>query len=540
MSAGGEGMAAAGHGSGGMSVMRQPVRREAHLGRLKSRAASARLPALTAAGRAGVHPQAPPPVRSNDDMTVDEARNAEQLLRLTDEAGILVVMLDAGGHVMQFNRAMENLTGWRLSEVRGTDWFERFIPPASVAGVRRACLQADSADRAFGHTGAILHRDGSERLVEWFHADVSDDEGLSLGILCVGRDVTDLKNVRQALRESEERSRGVLETAVNAIVTINDRGLIESVNPATERMFGYTRDEMIGRNVSMLMPSPYREQHDSYLDHYKRTGDRKIIGIGRETLAQRKDGSMFPVDLSVGEVNLPSGRIFTGIIRDISDRKELEQKILEISEEEQQRIGQDIHDDLCQQLAAIGCLAQVVQQKLKQARNAEAGSISEIVRLISQANARAREMSRGLVPVVLDSNGLMAALGELASGTEKVFRVTCRFWCETPVHVSDNKAATQLYRIAQEAVGNAIKHSHADRIDISLTTSAGNLRLCVRDNGRGIPDHRAGKGTGMGLLTMAHRAKMLGGRLTVGPDDMGGTKVDCVVPLPDAAAADRR
>lgn len=346
----------------------------------------------------------------------------------------------------------------------------------------------------------------------------------------------ELQQARDALRESEERNRGIVETAVNAIITINEDGLIESVNSATERMFGWSKAEMLGRNVSMLMPGPYRDQHNAYIQRYLRTGERKIIGIGRETVAVRKDGSVFPVDLSVGEVPLAQGRVFTGIIRDITERKELEQKILELSEEEQRRIGQDIHDDLCQQLAAIGCLAQVVHQKLRQTGSEHAASMSEIVHLVSQANARAREMSRGLVPVVLESEGLMSALGELANGTEKIFRVSCRFWCDRPVLVRDNKTAVQLYRIAQEAVGNAIKHSHADRIEIQLSAADGRLSLRIRDNGVGIPDHSPGRGTGLGLLTMTHRAKMLGGRLAVGPDALGGTEVVCDVPLPESAA----
>ncbi|WP_009958931.1 PAS domain S-box protein [Verrucomicrobium spinosum] len=343
----------------------------------------------------------------------------------------------------------------------------------------------------------------------------------------------ELEEVREALRLSEDRNRAIVETAVNAIITINERGVIESVNSATVRMFGYVTEEMIGRNVSMLMPSPYREQHDGYLGNYLRTGERKIIGIGRETLAQRKDGTIFPMDLSVGEVKLPRGRIFAGIIRDITDRKELEQQILGISEEAQHRIGQDLHDDLCQQLAAIGCLAKVVLQRLESTRNGESANVAEIVKLISQANTRAREMSRGLVPVVLDSEGLMAALNELVAGTERIFRVSCRFRCDPPVHLYENKTATQLYRIAQEAVGNAIKHSHATRVEIQLTQQGGMLQLTIRDNGIGIPDHSPRKGTGMGLYTMGHRAKMLGGELHVGPDVYGGTVVQCDVPMPE-------
>lgn len=345
-----------------------------------------------------------------------------------------------------------------------------------------------------------------------------------------------LREMREAVIASGERLRGVLETAVNAIVIISERGVMETVNPATSRIFGYTKEELLGRNVAMLMPSPYREQHDSYLGNYLRTGVKRIIGIGREALAKRKDGTVFPIELSVGEVRLPDGRrVFTGIIRDLSERKELEKKILRISEEEQHRIGQDIHDDLCQQLAAIGCLAKVAHQTLSKTGHAEAQNLAEIVRLLTNANTRAREMSRGLMPVVLDAAGLMDALDELASSTERVFRVSCPFHCDPPVRVTDNNAAIQLYRIAQEAVANALKHSKADRIEITLALADGQIVLTIRDNGVGIPDHSPAKGTGMGLLTMSHRARMLGGTLSVEEDGFGGTVVRCSVPVPPPA-----
>ena len=474
----------------------------------------------------------PVPCRCPDPAVTKETPDSDSLLELVDKAGILVLVIDLNGRVLRFSHALEEATGWRREDAFGVDWFENFTPPDARERLRRACLGSSSGERELGQAGPLLQRDGTERMIEWIHSDLCDDQGLRLGLLCIGRDVTDLQNVTDALRASEERNRGILETAVNAIITINERGIIESVNPATERLFGYAKDEMVGRNVSMLMPSPYRDQHDTYLHNYHRTGVAKIIGIGRETMAQRKDGTVFPADLSVGEVRLPQGKVFTGIIRDISDRKRLEQEILEISEKEQQRIGQDIHDDLCQQLAAISCLAQVVNQRLQTENNPEAQSMAEIVRLISQANTRARMMSRGLVPVVLDAGGLMSALSELATGTEKIFRISCRFWCEQPVLVDDNVVAVQLYRIAQEAVANALKHSGADRVEILLSIEDQAIRLRIRDNGIGFPEeipHTAG--SGMGLLTMTHRAKMLGGHLTVMPEPSGGTEVCCLLPV---------
>ena len=346
----------------------------------------------------------------------------------------------------------------------------------------------------------------------------------------MNEDASNIADLHRELEASQKRANGILETAVNAIITISEHGIIETANASAERIFGYTRAEMIGQNISMLMPAPYREQHDGYLANYRQTGHRKIIGIGREAVGQRKDGSTFPLDLSVGEVKLPTGRIFTGIIRDPSDRRRLEDKILSISEEEQARIGRDIHDDLCQQLAAIGCLTKVVYQRLTASNSPEALQLAEIARLITSANVRAREMSRGLIPVVLDVAGLMAALADLASSTERIFRVSCPYRCDPPVEVADNKTATQLYRIAQEAVANAIKHSHAERIEISLELDEGMIVLTIRDNGRGMPDADSRQGSGLGLLTMNHRARMIGGTLSITPDPLGGTVVQCSVP----------
>lgn len=348
-------------------------------------------------------------------------------------------------------------------------------------------------------------------------------------------DAPSIAELQTALQVSEQRAAAIVETAVNAIITIDEECLIETANTATERLFGYSLSEMVGKNILMLMPEPFRSRHDGYVKNYLRTGERRIIGIGREVLAQRKDGSVFPIDLSVGEALLPSGRrIFTGIIRDLSDRKALEDKLLHISEEEQARIGRDIHDDLCQQLAAIGCLVKVAQKKLVQAGCQEAESMEEIVRLVSQANTRARETAHGLMPVVHDSGGLMDALKDLAASTARAYEVTCDFRYDNPVNVHDTKTALQLFRVAQEAVSNAVKHSQASRVEIHLVRQNGNIVLTVRDNGAGIPDTPA-KGTGMGLLTMSHRAQMMGGTVSFSSRPQGGTQVTCSVPaLPKA------
>ena len=329
-----------------------------------------------------------------------------------------------------------------------------------------------------------------------------------------------------ALRESEERLRAILQTAVEGIITIDERGIMESLNPAAERIFGYRASELVGRNVSILMPSPYRQAHDGYMSNYKRTGHARIIGIGREVVGQRKDGSVFPMDLSVSEVKLADKRLFTGFVRDVTDRKRLEKEILEISELEQQRIGQDLHDGLCQQLAGIELMSQALEQRLGAKSRADAVRAGEIARHVRESIAHTRSLARGLSPVELDAKGLMSALQEMAANVEKIFGIQCVFRCGAPVLIHDNAVATHLFRIAQEAVSNSIKHGKATRIEIGLTALPERIMVAVRDNGAGFPKV---PGRGMGLRIMNYRAGVIGGSLAIQKEESGGTTVVCSV-----------
>ncbi|HEY1068296.1 MAG TPA: PAS domain S-box protein, partial [Pirellulales bacterium] len=141
------------------------------------------------------------------------------------------------------------------------------------------------------------------------------------------QDVSSRRRAEVAVADALERVRGIVEQAVDGIITIDERGIVESVNPAAERMFDYTAEELIGRNVSMLMPSPYRDEHDGYLANYLETGKAAIIGIGREVRGRRRNGEVFPLDLSVSEVQLAQGRLFTGLVRDVTERRMAEEAL---------------------------------------------------------------------------------------------------------------------------------------------------------------------------------------------------------------------
>jgi PAS domain S-box-containing protein len=337
------------------------------------------------------------------------------------------------------------------------------------------------------------------------------------------------KHVRRAQHETAARAQAILNTTVDGIITIDADGIVESFNPAAENIFGYEAEEVIGKNVKLLMPSPYREEHDEYLRSYRETGRRKIIGIGREVRGRRKDGSTFPMDLAVSEVELGDRLIFTGIVRDISERRRLEKEILSMSEEERRRIGQDLHDGLGQMLTGIGLLSQDLARDLDAEGHPRADDMQEITEHIKEADQYARDLSHGLIPVDVEANGLPEALRRLAQNAERLFNVSCSFREVDTVLVHDNTTATHLYRIAQEAVNNAVRHGDADRIAVFLAAGAEQMRLQVRDDGTGF-DTNALHDSGMGIRIMRYRARIIGGTLDISSTPEAGTVVTCTRP----------
>ena len=331
----------------------------------------------------------------------------------------------------------------------------------------------------------------------------------------------------QKLAHNDDYLKAVLATVIDAVVAIDSRGIIVDANPATERIFGYTNSELVGQNVSMLMPSPYREKHDEYLARYQRTGQANIIGIGREVMALRKDGGTFPVDLAVSEIDHLG--LFTGTIRDISERKRLEREILETAAEEQRRIGQDLHDGVGQELTGIGLFAQTLAETLQQQNDPAAELAAKIVASVERVQNQVRGISRGLVPVSIEAGGLPAALQQLAEDINATSRSRCTVDCEEPCPPLALDVANHLYRIAQEAAANALRHGQANHVEISLSCQPQNVVLAVEDDGQGMPPQPA-DGTGLGLRSMNYRAHLIGGLLSVEPRDGGGTRVACLLP----------
>ncbi|HEY0549125.1 MAG TPA: response regulator [Verrucomicrobiae bacterium] len=211
------------------------------------------------------------------------------------------------------------------------------------------------------------------------------------------------------------------------------------------------------------------------------------------------------------------------------ERKRLEQQIFEIGERERRRIGQDLHDGLGQHLAGMELMMQALEQNVASVSKSSAAQIGKISEHLREAIRQSKALARGVSPVELQANGLMSALEELATSAASMFRVDCTFRCPSPVLISDNVIATHLFRIAQEAATNAVKHGRARHIGIELGRKGGQLLLTVRDDGKGF-DAKSQRHKGMGLSGMNYRAQMIGGSLIVEPQKGGGTIVTCSAP----------
>lgn len=471
-------------------------------------------------------------------IDIDALKRREQEIKESRDYAVSIVetvrepliVLDGHLRVHTANRAFYECFAAKPSETQGKSIYELGNGQWNIPGLRtlleeilpqNSHFENYEVEHEFPSIGPRTMLLNAHRLAQ------GEDQGEQLVLLAI-EDVTSQKRAERLRHESEARLRTMLDTAVDAIITIDERGTISSINAATERMFGYPAGELIGQNVKMLMPPPYRDEHDGYLARYSETGQKHIIGIGREVQGRRKDGSVFPLDLAVSEFEDQGRRRFTGLLRDLSARKALEQEVLEVATMEQQRIGQELHDTAAQELTALGLLAESLAGAARQGSPAEAQLAGKIAEGLKRVLSQVRAISRGLVRVEVDAEGLMAALTELAAQTKELHGVNCTFECRQPVHVTDNQMATQLYCIAREAVTNALKHADAQNITINLEEDSDSIMLQVQDDGAGFGEP-AGDAKGMGLAIMRYRAGLINAHLSIGSAKPSGAVVACKI-----------
>jgi len=333
--------------------------------------------------------------------------------------------------------------------------------------------------------------------------------------------------IRQQLQVEaglKERYVDLFENANDMVFTHDLNGGITSINRSGERLVQRGRERLLHLKLLDLVADDQRVAAQHWLDQVRKgqelppaewdflnaAGHRVKLEISSRLIEQ--EGKPFEVE---------------GIARDITERRRLERELLEISNREQRRIGHDLHDGVCQQLAAIAYLVDILGNQLQEQGAPEAAEAEKIGTLINEATLHARSVARGLFPVRLEENGLISALEELASSASNRFHTQCHFACPAPSPAVDDEVALHLYYIAQEALLNAVKHGQATRIEMSLQSEGERGRLRVQDNGIGFQMARPGR-SGMGIRIMRYRAKVIGATLDVKTQPGGGTEVVCL------------
>ncbi len=491
-------------------------------------------------------------------LDVTERKQATDMLRLSEERYALAQRAanigswdwDVVTDKLAWSEQMEPMFGFAPGAFAGT--FEAFlgcVHPDDRRFVQKSVEQCLSAKKDYRIKHRIVWPDGTVRWVSQTAAVVRDSADGPMRMVGLVQDVTE--------RElAEEQIAGLARFPSedpNPVIRISADGTILHSNPAGKILLS-NWDCQVGERA----PQSWRQ----YVARIIHSGNREVLEVvigervydltiapipqaeyvnvyGTEVTERKQaeeDLRSYREHLEelVQERTEELTRANEQLRQEIEQRKKLEREILSISEQEQRRIGQELHDSLGQQLTGIAFMTRVLEQKLAKKSEPEAADVSEVLKLVNQAANQARGLAKGLHPVDLDRGSLVSVLQELASSTQQLFGIKCSFHCDETVNLRRAQAAVHLYRIAQEAVTNAIKHGRAKKIQIKLTRADNQAILVIENDGRDFPGEYEKRGTGMGLQIMDHRVDLIAGELTVRRGPKGGTVVTCSFPIEQA------
>jgi len=447
--------------------------------------------------------------------------------KLRDIAPVGLITLDEQGTVLDTNRAGAALLGrqkWSLIK-------QRFI--ALVAPEDRSVFSAELRRcvrlRVMVSGELSLRRtEGELMVVQFASMPVLDQRARVVQVETTLVDITGRKRAEKALRESEARLKAIMDNSPAMIFLKDTQGRYLHFNREFGHVFGLALEQTVGKTDAEIFPPKLAAAY--------RANDLQVLEAGVpmvfDEFAIHIDGPHLSIVIKFPLFD-GDGKIYAiaGIVTDVTERRRLEAQVLEMSEREQRRIAQDLHDGLGQHLTGMSHLAAVLQAKLSERALPEAADAARVVKLLNHAVTQTRTLARGLLPVQLEAGGLMSALEQLAAMVRDLFKIDCCFECPQPVSMPDNVTATHLYRIAQESVNNAIKHGRASQIKIELVDALEIITLTVQNNGLIVSKMRAHQ-DGIGLRTMRYRAEMIGGSLAFHSDAKRGTMVVCAIHQP--------
>ena len=388
------------------------------------------------------------------------------------------------------------------------------------------------------------HRaDGRIVWLRWEIRPWGNRNGLPEGLLVFTEDITERKQMENALRESEATTRTLLETASQAILAADSTGTIAIANHKAEEMFGYATGELPGQVIELLIPPKLRNVHQLHRATFHENPQSRAMGIGLDLIGCRKNGSEFPIEVSLSSVQTKRGLLAVSFVSDITERKRAENdlkeseqqlralagSLLSIQEEERRTLARELHDDVTQQLAFLAIELGRLATELPDATDTRSHVLA-LQSQITRASSEVRRISHGLHPSVIIDFGLGVALEEFCDEFQSAHNVRIEF--EGLVEDSDlnDAGATCLYRIAQESLRNAVVHGKAKNIFVTLSLSDGFLELRVADDGIGFSMELGRSKTGLGVISMMERIRLVQGTLKLSLRPGGGTVVTASVP----------
>ncbi len=461
--------------------------------------------------------------------------------RLIETAQAIVLVLDGEGRIVLFNSYLKELSGYPLAEVQGKNWFTTFIPEHEQSRVRDIFVRTVRETQTHRTINSILTRDGHEREIEWSSTLLTDASGNAIGVLSIGQDVTEHERTQAALRS-------LIQTTQDAVILIDHQGHIDMFNPAAEQIFGYSHGEIVGQNVSMLMPEPYASERDDYLTRYERTGEARAIGRTRTVAARRKTGEVFPIEISVAEVKVGNEVRYGAFIRDISEKVRLQEQLIE--RERLAAIGvtaAKLVHEIGNPLNSMSVATQLLQRRLSKYNlddniSASVRSIMDQITRLSHLLQEFRSLSRRQ-EFAFQSTDLTAVVqdvltAELPLYSERGITVEQVFAFDVPSMQADRD---KLKQVVLNLCKNALEAMpEGGRLTVRVHNAGEHITLEVADTGVGIPEGvnifepfvtTKAEGTGLGLAIVWQIVEVHGGTLTYTSAHGQGTTFTVMFPL---------
>ena len=470
---------------------------------------------------------------------------------IVESAMDAIITVDESQRIVQFNAAAERVFRWPRAAVLGQK-LEMLMPQRFHEAHRRHVDRFGATATTSRSMGAqtVLHgvrADGEEFPIE---ASISQhvEDGRKLFTVIL-RDVTERLRSEEMLARSEERLRGILDSAMDAIITVDDHQHIVLFNAAAERVFGCPRGEAIGAPLAWFIPQRFRAGHG---EHIRRFGDgataSRRMGEARIVMGLRRNGEEFPIDASISQIEEHGRHFYTVILRDVTERvrgeealrdsreeiKELAVAAARLREQEKSRVARELHDELGQALTALKIDVGWLRDHQHLDARERISKLGEMQLLLDGTVAATRRISADLRPLVLDDLGLAAAAEWLVQNFTNRTGIACELAIGGDVDLHEPHSTT-TFRVLQEALTNIAKHAEATMVEVTLEREGDTVTLCVRDNGKGFAMDAPRKQGSFGVLGMRERAALLGADVRIESTPGKGTLVELRMQIEEGA-----